>query len=170
MNEQEFNIMVIPLSNKLISLCYRILGDKSEAKDAVQDVYVKLWNDRCNLNGVRSIEAYCYTVTRNHCLDRLKQKKSTFSIDNFTFYEYNDSHEREAEHNERMDAVRAAIAQLPDIQQQVITMRDMEGMEFEEISEIMGISCENSRVTLSRARQKVREIVYSKTVEQCKKI
>ena len=74
MNVEDFKIQVLPLQDKLYSFSLRFLGDSEDAKDAVQEVLIKLWKLRDNLENYRSILAFAMTVTRNHCLDRIKAR------------------------------------------------------------------------------------------------
>lgn len=160
MNEQVFISKVVPLSNKLLRISLGILGKGEEARDAVQEVIIKLWNDREKLESYRSIEAYARTVTRNHCLDVLRLKKKEVEFGNLSIAVSNENEEdNEIRVSEKLGMVRAAFAQLNELQQQVFTMRDIEGMEFDEISQSLGITQENARVILSRARGNIRQIV-----------
>lgn len=160
MNEQEFNRKVIPLSSKLLKLSYGILGCSNQAKDAVQEVFVKLWRDRSKLNELISIEAYARSVTRNHCLDVLRTKRDMLNIDKVILLNpESNCEEFENEVNHKLDMIKVAMIQLNEQQQQVFTMRDIEGLEFDAISEMLGITAENARVTLSRARRKIREMI-----------
>ena len=76
MNEQEFSQKVMVYSGKFYGYSYKILGDREEALDTVQDLYLKLWSIRHNLGNINSIEAFATTIVRNLCIDRLKKIKS----------------------------------------------------------------------------------------------
>jgi RNA polymerase sigma-70 factor (ECF subfamily) len=167
MSEQEFNTLVISLINKLLSVCYGILGDREEAKDALQEVYIKLWKDKEKLLAVNSIEAFARSVTRNHCIDVLRTKKKMQAIDpQYLSFRDNDYIVNEDLINQQVRLVKSAMVNLNEIQQQVFTMRDIEGMEFDAISEVLGITSENARVTLSRARKSIREFVSKAIIKQ----
>lgn len=166
MNEQDFNHKVMVYSGKFYGYSYKILGDKEEARDVVQDLYLKLWSLRNSLNTINSIEAYATTIIRNLCVDRLKKIKGiNLKADNCLNYSKNDYVDAENVHEERVqervEMVRKAMKLLPDIQQKVFIMRDFEEKEFEEISEELSLSAENVRVILSRARKKIREVIES---------
>jgi len=166
MNEQEFNHRVMVFSGKFYGYSFKILGDKEEARDIVQELYLKLWAIRNTLNSINSIEAYATTIIRNLCVDRLKKIKGiSLQAETYLSFSKNDgidpgeSHEETVQ--ERVEMVRKAMKQLPDIQQKVFIMRDFEEKEFEEISEELALSAENVRVILSRARKRIREIIES---------
>src|SRR6056297_3347203 len=75
MRSSEFKILVLPFSSRLYKLAYSLLGNREEAEDAVQEVYLKLWKMRDDLEKYKSIEALCVQVTRNRCLDQLRRRK-----------------------------------------------------------------------------------------------
>jgi len=150
-------------SSKFYGYSYKILGDKEEAKDVVQDLYIKLWSRRHDLKQINSIEAFATTIIRNLCIDRLKKIKVTVQhTENYVELSSNEVLYQEDEGDEveiKVKLVRNAIKLLPEIQQKVFLMRDFEEKEFEEISLELGLTVENIRVILSRARKRVREII-----------
>jgi len=163
MNEHEFSQKVMVYSSKFYGYSYKILGNKEEARDVVQDLYIKLWSKRYDLKQINSIEAFATTIIRNLCIDRLKKIKVTVqNTDNYLKLNsdnelYQDEHDDDLEF--KVDLIRSAIKLLPDIQQKVFIMRDFEEKEFEEISVELGLTAENTRVILSRARKRVRELI-----------
>ncbi len=166
MNEQEFNHRVMVYSGKFYGYSFKILGDKEEARDVVQELYLKLWSMRSTLSNINSIEAYSTTIIRNLCVDRLKKIKGiSLQVDSYLNYDKNDDTDADKVHEEtvqeKIEMVRKAMKQLPDIQQKVFIMRDFEEKEFEEISEELSLSAENVRVILSRARKRIREVIES---------
>ena len=76
MNEHEFSQKVMVYSSKFYGYSYKILGNKEEARDVVQDLYIKLWSKRYDLKQINSIEAFATTIIRNLCIDRLKKIKT----------------------------------------------------------------------------------------------
>lgn len=166
MNEQEFNHRVMVYSGKFYGYSFKILGDKEEARDVVQELYLKLWSMRGALSKIKSIEAYSTTIIRNLCVDRLKKIKGiSLQVDGYLNYGKNDDADADKEHEEtvqeKVEMVRKAMKELPDIQQKVFIMRDFEEKEFDEISEELSLSAENVRVILSRARKRIREVIES---------
>lgn len=164
MNEQEFSQKVMVYSGKFYRYSYKILGNKDDAHDTVQDLYVKLWTIRENLNSISNIEAFATTIVRNLCIDRLKKIKSTVLdsgclVKLSVVTENNDSEDDVEEVDVKMDLVRRVLKKLPEIQQKIFLMRDFEEKEYDTISNELGISEENLRVMLSRARKKIRELI-----------
>jgi len=160
MNPEEFKIQVLPLKQKLFRLSLRILGSREEAEDSVQDALVKLWTKRDELKNYSSIEAFAMTMTKNISLDRVRSK--SFRTERLTDRQVSGLRQDPGDQVERSDFtgfVRKIIDELPDQQKVIMHMRDIEGMEFEQISEILELNINAVRVNLSRARKKVRDTI-----------
>ena len=80
MELQEFKSTVLPVKDRLYRLALHMLKSVHEAEDTLQDVMVKLWSKRMQLDTYRSVEALAVTMTRNLCLDRLKSKKNAVLV------------------------------------------------------------------------------------------
>lgn len=163
MQIDEFRDKVITLSNRMLRFAGCFLKDEEDARDAVQDVLLKLWQKRENLSGVENIEAFTMQATRNLCLDRIKSRKlvrmnaeAEQKINKLAdFYDA-------AEWEDTADHVKKLIGGLPEQQKSVIFLRDIEQMEFAEIAGITGMEPNAIRVSLSRARKQVREQLLKK--------
>ena len=160
MTVETFKIEVLPMKHKLFRLANRMLLNIPEAEDVVQEVFLRLWARKERLNEYKSIEAFAMTITKNLCLDKLKSKG--YKTDELT-----EKHEQQTtvtpyqkmEITDSYQKVKKIINALPEQQRMIIHLRDIEGYEFEEISDVMNISINTIRVNLSRARKKVREIL-----------
>jgi len=75
MDIREFKIKVLPLKDRLFRLAKRLLEDPDDAEDAVQEVFIKIWNRKEKMDEYSSVEAFAVVTTRNHCLDILRSKK-----------------------------------------------------------------------------------------------
>jgi RNA polymerase sigma-70 factor (ECF subfamily) len=162
MTAQEFNEKVVPLGRLLYRYAFRYLENQEDSRDAVQEVFVKLWNLRSELHAVKSIEAFAVRIMRNHCLDRIKLNK-TIRLDQNDFFINRpaDDHtpDRKYEADESVRIVRQTISLMPEPQRSVVRMRDLEDYSNEEIAESLGIAGGTVRVILSRGRNKIREIL-----------
>ena len=67
-----FKQLLLPLYPRLQRVALRLLGNTEDAEDMVQEVYMKLWSKRDALPDVKEVEAYCVTMTKNMCIDRLR--------------------------------------------------------------------------------------------------
>ena len=163
MTTDEFKQRVLPVKDKLYRLARRILNDVEESEDVVQEVFYRLWSRKDEVTGFRSIEAFAMTITKNMCLDKVKAKGyHKDQLGEWNSPVDNRSPEKIAEINDEVTSVHQAIGQLPEQQRMIIQMRDVEGMEYEEIAEIMQMNLNAIRVSLSRARKTIRDRIIKK--------
>jgi RNA polymerase sigma factor (sigma-70 family) len=160
MTSTEFKQQVFPLGKKLFHFARLLLNSEAEAQDAVQETYLKLWKIKDRLAALNNIEAFAMKMTKNWCLDRLKAKKPLL-IDSYTgeFDPEPDSNNPHTvlETTDKMNRFFNMMKLLPEQQQVIIQLRDVEGYEFEEIAEMTNMNLSAIRVNLSRARKKLRE-------------
>ena len=155
MNESEYLAFVTPITNKIFRFSKRILVSREEAEDATQDVLIKLWKKRQRLGDYNNPEAYAMTITKNHCLDRLNSKQAQnlrIAHENF----HNDqvtSLQSKIETSDSISLLENLIKILPEKQQLIVQLRDVECYDFKEISKILDMRETAIRVALSRARK-----------------
>jgi RNA polymerase sigma factor (sigma-70 family) len=160
MDLEAFENRVLPVKNKLFRFALRFLGNEEEAKDVVQEVFIKVWNGRQQMKEVENWEAWCMRVTRNLSLDRIRlmNRKSTRPIEESFDLQHADRTPHEStEIGESMSKIAEMIAALPEKQRQVIHLRDVEGYSYQEICDILELDMNQVKVNLFRARNAVRE-------------
>ncbi len=158
MSQKIFMADILPIRQKLFHIAKHILVEEEEAEDAVQEVLLKLWHSCDSLQKYDNAAAFATTVTKNHCLDRLKVKKRTDSLDeSYNARAGTDNPHLELEHRNTEEILKKIIDHLPPLQQAIIRMKDIEEYEVEKIAEITGTKPDAVRTNLSRARKKVRE-------------
>jgi len=157
MQQQEFLDIILPIKDKLYRLAKRILVSNDEAEDAVQEVFLKLWNGREKMKNYKNPEAFAMTMTKNYCLDRLKSKQASNLTIVHNNYQNSENIQRKVEVNEEVEMVFELMKDLPEKQKIIMQMRDVEQYEFSEISQILDINETAIRVSLSRARKTIRE-------------
>ncbi len=157
MTTEEFKIELLPLKNKLFRLAWHLTGQREEAEDVVQEVYLKVWDMRHQLGKYRSVEGLLVTMTRNRSLDKLRRKKNKIlPLRPEIIHHASDNLQRQTEVSDLVQKVKKMMKDLPEQQQTIMHLRDVEGYGFEEIVEITGFDGNYIRVNLSRARKKIR--------------
>jgi RNA polymerase sigma factor (sigma-70 family) len=160
MDLEAFQTRVLPAKGKLFRFASRLLGNEEEAKDVVQEVLIRVWNGRDQMEQVQNWEAWCMRITKNLSLDRLRsqKRKATDPIDEaFDLRHETLSPLETTELGESMIRINQLIAALPEKQRQVIHLRDVEGYSYNEICEILELDMNQVKVNLFRARNSVRE-------------
>lgn len=157
MTAEEFKNKVIPYSVKLYPMLFRILKNEEETRDALQDLMLKLWNKRSDLQQCTNLSAYVITIAKNHSFDLLK-KQRPIAVDESDLKLFRlEAAESDAEKRERLELVHKTIENMPEKYREIIRYRDIDGFSFDEIKEMTGLEVPNIRVILSRARLKVKE-------------
>lgn len=159
MQEIDFRRDILPLKDQLFRVALRIVTDRTEAEDIVQETLIRVWNKRDEWTQLESVEAYCLTVVRNLSIDRAEQasrRLTEWPADYDRAEEGADPCDRLVS-KEQLHIVRELINHLPEQQRTIMQLRDMEGKSYREISSIMDLTEEQVKVYLFRARQKVKQ-------------
>ncbi len=159
MQEISFRNDVLPLKDKLFRLALRITLNKAEAEDIVQDVLIRVWDKRDEWLQLDSIEAYCLAVTKNLAIDRIRKQDARYAELTPAMEEETDAqspHDRLIE-EERMKLIHRLVDGLPEKQRLIMQLRDIEGESYKQIAALLGLSEEQVKVNLFRARQKVKQ-------------
>ncbi len=155
----EFKTIVLPLSNKLLRFASQMTKDEEQARDVIQDVFLKLWQKKESLEEIENMEAFAMRMTRNRCLDLYRTKRLIPTEDEKLQLSREESKnlQQEIELSETAYIIKKLISQLPDLQRTIMHLRDIEQYEYEEIAKITDQNINTIRVNLSRARKKVRD-------------
>jgi len=158
MNATEFKQQLLPLNANLYRMAFKFMGNEDDAKDVVQDVYLKLWNQRDKLVNIDNPLAYSLTIVKNLCLDR--HRAASLAVVDKPPEELpiagSDDASQDIERQQTSRLLHQCIARLPVQQQQVVRMRDLAGCSMQEIEKATGLTAVNARVLLSRARKSLK--------------
>jgi RNA polymerase sigma-70 factor (ECF subfamily) len=158
MNWQTFHMNVETIKNKLFRFALSMLKDEAEAEDVVQEVVIKLWKQRDNMDHIQNVEAWTMRLTRNLSIDKIRSKHRRYEpLDTVAdLSESRPSPAKQLELNDAMEHLKKWITKLPENQRMVFQLRDIEGMTYKEISESLDMSLSQVKINLFRARQQVR--------------
>lgn len=159
--QSENNIFkqVNPFKDKLYRYALNILKSDVDAEDVIQEVLIKVWQRRDQFDLIDNKEAWCMTVTRNLCIDKIRAKKqSSQDVSEYHFIaDHSATPDIQTEDRENLKIVMDVLNSLPENQKEIIHLRDIEGYTYKEISDLIGISEDQVKVNLFRARQKLKE-------------
>ncbi len=160
MESTQFNTQILNHSDKLFRLAKSILRNVDAAQDAVQELIMKLWEKRTQLDVVENMQAFMMRSMRNLCLDTIRQHHDEDELPvEFEYVEPNPY--QQAEQKDLASKIHSMIDNLPELQRTIIRMRDVEGMELSEIAYVTSLTANAVSVNLSRARQKIREQIIN---------
>lgn len=171
-DDNAFSEIVKIFEKPIYNMAMQTLRHREDALDLSQDVFLKLWHSLPSFRGECSVASFVMKIAKNTILDRLRQKGSrqTFSLsrdsDDGENEEYDipdtdiDSNPAAAyERQEQIKAVRQAISELSDEHREMILMRDIQGLSYEEIGEILELEAGTVKSRLFRARSALKKIL-----------
>lgn len=157
-SELAFTNMYNQYKNRVYSTALRITKSKIQAEEAVQDIFLKIWQNRENLIEINDFENYLYIISRNHLFNSIKKiaressqivelnKKEAGFIDT-------DSNIKDEQYNTILNQI---VEQLPPQQQKVYQMAKRDGLSHQKIGEDLGISTETVKKHMAQALKFIR--------------
>lgn len=161
-----FNRLVLAYQNLAYSVAYRTLQDEDAAADAVQESFIKAFRGLRGFQG-GSFKSWMIRIVVNTCYDvlRSKQRRPTDSLDDMPddgehsvqLEDPAESPESYIQRRELSQLIEAGITRLPPDQRLVLTLCDVHGYAYEEISEMTGMPMGTVKSRINRARAKLRD-------------
>lgn len=168
---EAFSELVYAYEKKAFNFTYRMLKDTHLAEDATQEAFLRVFDKIDTFRGNSSFSTWFYTILNNICLDILRKKSrqaDTISIgqtdsDNEEYeLQIEDSSPGPYEQLQKKSAIELlekALVKLSDEHRSIIILRDINGLEYDEIAKILGISLGTVKSRLSRARLALKNIL-----------
>jgi RNA polymerase sigma factor (sigma-70 family) len=156
--------------HQLYSYGLKIHGDEFLVKDCIQEVFIKLIDNRKRLMITDNISLYLFKSLRNKLLDELRSKNRRADIvhsiaENNPVYEISaeQSTVLSEEEDFRTITMNKALSKLSDYQKEAIYLKYSQGLEYERMAELLGIDTASARTLIYRALKKVKEAINNKT-------
>ena len=159
MTYEQFCDIYLPLTDGLYRVAFYILESEQDAKDAVQDLFIKLWDSRDTQDNVHNPMGYCVRLMKNLCIDRLRKDSRLPRADLSEEIAAADTADGPQAAREQTERLMRAIRKLPARQRKVLEMKLLRGMSNEQISQETGMTNLAVRVMISRARAKIKEAI-----------
>ncbi len=158
MTREQFNKDILPLREKLYRYALSITLDTTQAEDVLQDVFIKLWTKRNQLDQVKNQEAWCIRMVRNQSLDRIRQRKrQPLELEKVQYATSHFATNDSLEHEDLLRQIRLVLEKLPEQQREIFRLRELMGYSNAEIEEILQLNHNQVKVSLFRARQIIRK-------------
>jgi len=168
-----FEALINNYDKKVFNTVYRLVGNKEDALDLTQEVFIKVYRNINSFRGDSSFSTWLYRLVTNTCFDAGRKKKNeiTYSLDKPIETEHGEM-ERELRdegrtpdeviiEKETQNLVHHAISLLPEEQRTMIVLRDIRGFTYKEISEILECPMGTVKSRINRGRLALKDILES---------
>ncbi|MFW5754453.1 MAG: RNA polymerase sigma-70 factor [Marinilabiliaceae bacterium] len=155
-DEQAFEELFRSVYARLVLYAAHYMGDRQEAENIVQMVFIKFWEKRRGLK-VRSLSNYLTVSVRNACLNELRRQNPWYSVDD-QFHIPDVQAEEELPDEALLEQIREAIDQMPPQRRKIFKMGRFEGLKYKEIASKLGISPKTVEVQMGKALKTLREM------------
>jgi RNA polymerase sigma-70 factor (ECF subfamily) len=141
-DDESFALLYAKYYPRVYGIAFKILKSAPHAEDVLQDVFIKLWNNRGRLPGINDFNAYLNAVTRNHIFNQLRKKAhETFYIREQSINTADSNQTiNDVLYHELDKSLLEAVAKLPPQQKKIFQLSRMHGLKQEEIAESLKIS------------------------------
>ncbi len=135
---------------------YRITGNAEESRDIVQEAYIRVWTNLQKFNGQVTFHTWFFSILRHQSIDWLRKRKIRQSAVNHQLVDADNNHPGVIlEVTELSQLIRNWIPALPETQQLVFILRDMEDLPIREVQEQTGLTESSIKSNLYVARKKL---------------
>jgi len=167
-DQHAFESLVRKYKITVFNTIYSIIGNTEEAEDITQEVFLKVYTKAGSFKGKSSFSTWLYRITVNRCVDEIRKRNNKIISYETEFDEEeklklkNILASKEADITEELrkkeleDIIQKAMNSLPEKYRIILTLKEIEGLSYNEISQIMKISLAKVKIWLFRARQKLK--------------
>ena len=158
-----FEQLMLDSQDRVYTLCLRMTGNREDALDLAQETFFNAWRGLSSFQGNSSFSTWVYRLASNACIDFLRKRKrrqkgeSPHSLDDEEAplpepADPRGSPEEELERRELRRAVERGLQALPDHHRQVLVMRELSGMSYQEIGAVLDLDLGTVKSRIARAR------------------
>jgi RNA polymerase sigma-70 factor (ECF subfamily) len=163
-DERAFAELVRRYQGRLTNLVSRLLNDRECSDDLTQEVFVRVYIHRRNYRRGSKLSTWLFTIAANLAKNEIRRRvrrRNWFSLDALqevlkdsamVLADGSEGHERTLEREQLQEAVARAIATVPDKYRLALVFRDIEGLAYEDIAQVLGIPGGTVRSRINRAR------------------
>lgn len=160
---QAFGQLVLRYQDRLFNTLVRVIGNADDAQDVAQDAFVQAFLKLNTFQHTAGFYTWLYRIAFNLAVSRQRRRKPTASVEHMreeAGHEPVDNDpppSRPMEQAERAEQVQAALAQLSDEHRSILVLREIDGLDYQAIAEILDLEIGTVRSRLFRARMQLRE-------------
>ncbi|MBK7445409.1 MAG: sigma-70 family RNA polymerase sigma factor [Ignavibacteria bacterium] len=158
--------IVMRYKDRLVNFLYRFTGNRETAEDISQETFLKLYKNKDKYSEIAKFSTWLYTIALNEARSNFRKEKKHSAVSINDFYEdnHNDYQIRSDDYNPEEDAnaetesfyIQKAINSLNEIHREIIVLRDIEELDYEEIAKTLDIPLGTVRSRINRARESLK--------------
>jgi RNA polymerase sigma-70 factor (ECF subfamily) len=165
---EAYEILVKRYKDPLTNFVYRFVGDKDVCTDIVQDTMIKFYLNKDSYKSFAKFSTWIYTIAGNLAKNELKRRKrrtvlSIHNDDEDSFLQIEDkkfiSPDRAADNEIKSSMIQKALMKVKEVYREVVILRDVQGMSYEEIAEITGLSIGTVKSRINRGRTQLQKLL-----------
>lgn len=173
-DQDAFAEIVYTFQDAVYNLCYRMLGERTEAEDASQDAFIKAYNNLDRYDTSRSFKTWLLSITSNHCIDRLRKRRMKYlSLDEplpgnmqLALSSNQPNPEQIASLNERSEQIQVLLDQLQPNDRAGIILKYWYDYSYAEIAAALDTTESAVKSRLFRARRSLAELIGDNLFEE----
>jgi RNA polymerase sigma-70 factor (ECF subfamily) len=146
-----FEELVRRYQSRIYRVALRMLGSRADAQDAVQETFVRAWQALPRFRHESAPSTWLYRIVTRRALDKIARRRTTGTLDEVDL-EAGPDPVQATEQQERLRAVRKAIANLPPEQRAALVLREFEGLSYQEVAHVLGAGVPAIKTRIHRAR------------------
>lgn len=161
-----YELLVKEYEKNVYNLALRMVGNSEDAADMSQEAFIKAYNSLTSFRGDSKFSVWLYRIVSNVCLDYLRSRgrRQTVSLSaenddgedvEIDIADETQSPERLLDRRLTRDAVRRGLAALPPEHRQILLLREIQGLSYDEIADALGIEAGTVKSRIFRARKKL---------------
>nr|WP_275984042.1 RNA polymerase sigma factor SigW [Paenibacillus hamazuiensis] len=154
--------------DKIYHLAYRMMGNAQEAEDVVQETFLRVYSNLERYDETQKFSTWIYRIATNLCIDRLRKRRTTYSLDAempegegsdwYSLMPSNeDTPEKQVIVSETQQQIRESIDTLPEKYKSIVILRYLQDMSLQEISEVLTMPITTIKTRLHRGREFLRK-------------
>lgn len=157
-DEEAFEALLAATQRRVSALAYRLLGSREDARDATQEVYLRVHRSLKGFRPQEDLQGWLYRIALNVCRDHLRRRRPALPIEEHAEPSVNDDVEGRLLESQRGDLLRRALAALPPKERFAVVMRDLEGLPTVEVARALGSSAVTVRTQICSARKRLKAL------------
>ncbi|MHB1810088.1 MAG: RNA polymerase sigma factor [Solirubrobacteraceae bacterium] len=151
---EAFAVLVRRHQARVYRVALRLLGSEADAEEATQDAFVRAWRALGGFRGQSGLSTWLYRIVTNGCLTMIATRRVAAPLSE-DVPSPRDGPAEEVQRRERFAAIAREIAILPPEQRAALVLREFEGLSYEEVAQVLGVSLAAVKGRIHRARASV---------------